>query len=219
MSQKGLFISFEGPEGCGKSTQVARLSERLAEHGREVVHVREPGGTATGEIVRGILQHDTADACIAPRAETLLFIASRAQLVAQVIRPALARGAVVVCDRFADSTLAYQGYGRGMSLDALAQLHAFALDGCVPEITLFLDIPLSVGFERIRGRQAADGSAPDRMERESQAFHARVHAGYLELAEQYPERIQRVDGTQSPDKVAAAIWQLVAPLLETGCTS
>jgi dTMP kinase len=213
VNDNGVFISFEGPEGCGKSTQIARLTAQLDARGYEVVHVREPGGTATGEIVRGILQHDVADEPIAPRAETLLFVASRAQLVTQVIRPALARGAVVLCDRFSDSTLAYQGYGRGMPLVALEQLHDFALDGCMPQLTLLLEVSLEVGFARLAGRQSADGSGPDRMERESRDFHARVHRGYDELATRHPERIQRVDGTASLDAVAAAVWSLVVPLL------
>lgn len=209
----GVFITFEGPEGSGKSTQIVLLAERLrAQRQVEVVTTREPGGTPVGEAIRGILQHDTAGSDIGAAAETLLFEASRAQLVEHVIRPALARGAVVLCDRFADSTTAYQGYGRGFDIDALLQLHAFALNGVNPTLTLLLDLDVEVGFKRIQARHGNTGGL-DRMERESQAFHSRVVEGFRDMAKRWPERFRRIDGSASVESVHASIWRQVEEIL------
>ncbi|MEI7435904.1 MAG: dTMP kinase [bacterium] len=202
------FITFEGPEGGGKSTQIASLAGRLRAAGNEVVVTREPGGTATGEAIRGILQHDTAGEALAAETELLLFAASRAQLVRMMLLPALARGAWVLCDRFADSTTAYQGYGRQLDLNRIAWLNAMAMGECRPHLTILLDVPVEVGFRRLTQRQAATATAHDRMEREAQDFHERVRAGFLELARREPERIRRIDATQAPEVVAEEIWRL-----------
>lgn len=211
---QGFFITFEGPEGCGKSTQIAMLAERLRASGRggEVVTTREPGGTPAGEAIRGILQHDTAGSDICAAAETLLFEASRAQLVHRVIRPALERGAIVLCDRFADSTTAYQGYGRGFDIEELLQLHAFALGGTWPDITLLLDLDAEHGFRRLKARNGG-AAGLDRMERESPEFHQRVVAGFREMASRWPVRFRRIDATGSVAAVHEAVWAVVEEAL------
>jgi dTMP kinase len=210
---RGFFITFEGPEGCGKTTQIAMLAERLRAGGKaEVVTTREPGGTPAGEAIRGILQHDTAGADICAAAETLLFEASRAQLVQRVIRPALERGAIVLCDRFADSTTAYQGYGRGFAIEELLQLHAFALGGTWPDMTLLLDLDVEQGFRRIQARQGG-AAGLDRMERESRDFHQRVVAGFREMAGRWPERFRRIAADGTVESVHEAIWTVVKEVL------
>ena len=213
---RGLFVTFEGPEGCGKTTQAARLARRLSAEGFEVVVTREPGGTPTGEALRDILQHDRSREPIVPEAEALLFEASRAQLVRRVIRPALDRGAHVVCDRFADSTTAYQGYGRGFDVEALLRLHAFATGGTEPDLTLLLDVEVAQGFARLGGRGAGAGSGRDRFEREDRTFHERVRAGYLALAERWPDRIRRLDASAGPDAVEARVWEILNERLRRG---
>ncbi len=209
----GRFITFEGPEGGGKTTQAKRLIARLREAGRDVLYTREPGGTPTGEAIRDILQHNKAGEPICDEAEVFLFAASRAQLVRTVILPALARGTIVVCDRFADSTTAYQGYGRGFPVEQMLAINAFAVGEAVPDITLLLDVPIAIGFERIHARQQELFQDADRIEREARAFHDRVRAGYLELAQRWPERFRRVDATQAPDDVERAVWELVSGVL------
>ncbi len=213
MDMKGVFITFEGPEGCGKTTQIARLAARLRAEGRDVVTTREPGGTRVGEAIRGILQHDTAGEAICAETETLLFEASRAQLVWHVVRPALARGAIVLCDRFADSTTAYQGYGRGFDIEAVIQLHAFALGDSWPDMTVLLDIDVEEGFRRLAGRHAAGGGGPDRLERESLDFHRRVAEGYRTLARRWPERIRPLNASRPADAVHEAVWRLVKGMI------
>jgi dTMP kinase len=210
----GLFITFEGPEGSGKSTQIISLVERLRAEGLDVVTTREPGGTPAGEAIRGILQHDTAGEDICAETETLLFEASRAQLVRHVIRPALERGAVVICDRFADSTTAYQGYGRGFDIDAVMQLHAFALGDTEPDLTLLIDVDVEEGFRRLHTRNNGDASGLDRMERESLEFHRRVYAGYHDLAKRMPERFTVIEGARSPDLVHEDVWTCVKKALD-----
>ena len=207
----GVFITFEGPEGGGKSTQIGQLADFLRGQGREVVLAREPGGTPAGEVVRNLLQHDTAGENLCAAAETLLFSASRAQLVHEVIAPALARGAIVLCDRFADSTTAYQGYGRGFDPEILSHLHAFALGKYWPHATILLDVPVEVGFARIRSRATGGGVTLDRMEREAQDFHTRVAEGFRTLASRYPDRFHVVDATQPPDEVQVTIRRALAP--------
>jgi len=206
MTTPGKFITFEGPEGGGKSTQLRRLAAALEQAGRRIVCTREPGGTPAGEAIRDILQHDKAGGPICPAAEALLFAASRAQLVRQVIRPALARGDWVLCDRFADSTTAYQGYGRGLPLAQVLAINAFALDGTLPDLTILLDLPVGDGLARLARRA---GGAKDRIEREALAFHERVRNGYLELARRWPERFRVVSAAADADAVAAAVWKLV----------
>ncbi len=209
----GVFITFEGAEGCGKTTQLGKLAERLRADGRDVVTTREPGGTPAGEAIRGILQHDTAGSDICAAAETLLFEASRAQLVQRVIRPALDRGAVVLCDRFADSTTAYQGYGRGFDIEDLLALHDFALGGTWPVLTILLDVSVEEGFRRLRARNAGQGTTLDRMERESQDFHRRVAEGFRDMARRWPQRFRLVDASGAPDAVHAVIWDLARTVL------
>lgn len=209
----GRFITFEGPEGGGKTTQAKRLLARLRAEGRDVLYTREPGGTPTGEAIREILQHDKTGEPICDQAEVFLFAASRAQLVRTVILPALDRGAIVVCDRFADSTTAYQGYGRGFPVEQMLAINAFAINGAEPDVTLLLDVPISLGFERVTGRQRELFEHADRIEREAHAFHERVRNGYLELAQRWPERFRRVDATRAPDEVEAMIWEIVKGVL------
>lgn len=207
---RGVFITFEGPEGSGKSTHIRTLAERLRAAGRDVVTTREPGGTRLGEAIRGLLQHDTAADAPVPRAETLLFCASRAQIVDQVIAPALARGAWVLCDRFSDSTLAYQGFGRGCPLDELARLSRFACDGLTPDLTLLLDLPVAAGARRIANRHRRQAGVPDRFEREETAFHARLRDGFLVLAAREPQRFRVIDSDRPLALVAASVWSSVS---------
>jgi len=210
----GVFLTLEGPEGSGKSSHTAALAAALRAQGREVVCVREPGGTAVGEAVRAILQHNAAGEAPCPETETLLYAASRAQLVRCAIRPALQRGCCVIADRFLDSSMAYQGYGRGFGVDRVLAANELAVDGAMPDLTLLLDVPADVGLARIRRRNRERGAAPDRMEREDAAFHGRVRQGYLELARRWPERIRVIDSTPPFDAVCAAIRAAVEPLLK-----
>ncbi|MGI6496665.1 MAG: dTMP kinase [Kiritimatiellia bacterium] len=203
---RGVFVTFEGPEGGGKSTQIRRLAARLGEMGLDVVTTREPGGTRLGESVRGLLQHDAAGETPCERAEPLLFCASRAQLVARVVEPALARGAWVLSDRFTDSTVAYQGYGRGLPVETLKALNAFATAGRVPDLTFVLDVPAEVGL----GRMAARDEGPDRFEREDAGFHARMRKGFLDLAREEPSRCVVVDASRDPDEVFDDLWSILS---------
>lgn len=207
--QRGKFISFEGPEGGGKTTQAQRLISRLEGVGLEVLYTREPGGTPTGEAIRDILQHNAAGEPISPGAEVLLFAASRAQLVAHVIVPALERGAWVVCDRFADSTTAYQGYGRGFDIEQMIAINDFAIANACPDLTLLLDVDLDEGFRRITDRHRDKDCPLDRIEQEAREFHERVRHGYLELAKRWPERFRTINGMGNPDEVENRIWELV----------
>lgn len=207
MSGRGTFISFEGPEGSGKTTQATRLVARLEGHGHRVLRVREPGGTPTGEAIRGILQHNQAGEPIDPATEVLLFAASRAQLVGCKILPALAEGTWVVSDRFADSTTAYQGFGRGFGLEAMQVINAFAIREAQPAVTFLLDLPVEEGLARVRRRSAQRNRALDRIESETIAFHQRVRDGYLDLARREPNRFRLVDALQSEEAVEAEIWE------------
>jgi dTMP kinase len=206
MSAPGLFISIEGGEGAGKSTVIAALREALDATGREVVLTREPGGTPEGEAIRGILL-DPANQ-LAPEAELLLMFASRAQLVRQLIRPALARGAVVVADRFTDASFAYQGGGRGLDMGRIAELERWAA-GLKPDLTLLLDVGVAQGLARARSR----GGEPDRIEREREDFFERVRATYLARAAAEPGRFRVVDASQPADAVRATVQALLADWL------
>jgi dTMP kinase len=200
---RGLFLTLEGPDGSGKSTQTRLLGARLKTAGVPHLVTREPGGTPVGEAVREILLH-ARELSPVPQADALLFNAARAQQVAEVIRPALARGLVVVCDRFNDSTLAYQGYGSGMPLDDLRVLGRFATGGLVPDLTILIDLPVGVGLRRKTGAEITRFE-----ERKDVDFHRRVRAGFLEMAAAEPDRWRTVDGQGAPDDVAAAIASIV----------
>lgn len=201
----GVFFTFEGPEGAGKTTQIARLSDALLERGYSVTRTREPGGDPFGERVRALLLD--RDASPIPIAELLLFAAARAQNVRTVIRPALDAGHVVLCDRFTDSTLAYQGYGRGLSPDAVRAVNTVATNGLHPLKTFLLDLPPTVGL----ARQSPD--AQDRLDRETLDFHERVRAGFLAVAAAEPDRIVTLNAAQSEDALFAQLLAAVLPLL------
>ncbi len=209
---RGLFITFEGSEGCGKSTQVRRLVERLAEEGREVLLTREPGGTAIGEKIRDLLQFAPESAAMVPETELLLFEASRSQLVREVIEPALQRGVLVISDRFYDSTTVYQGVARRLDPQLVALLNEFAVGHCRPDVTVVLDLDVETARARMLRRVRPLG-APDRMEQEPLEFYERVGAAYRELAAREPERVHLLNGAGTPDEIAAAIWTLIEPKL------
>ncbi len=204
---RGLFISFEGIEGCGKTTQLKRAQRCLEERGLPVLVTREPGGTAVGEAVRGVVL-EPLHVGMAPAAELLLYAAARAQHVAEVIRPALHDGRIILCDRYADSTAAYQGAGRGLPAEWLDTLHAIATSGLDPDLTVLLDLSAAVGLERARAR-----GLYDRLEHEAIAFHDRVREAFLRLAAEAPKRIKVVDADQSIDAVAAEVRGHIDALL------
>ncbi len=219
-----MFITFEGPEGAGKSTQIACLAESLREMGREVVTTREPGGVPAAEQIRELVLHGD----LGPETEALLFLAARAEHARVVLRPALERGAVVLCDRFNDSTLAYQGYGLGLDVETLRSLCRFASTGLVPDLTLLLDLPPEVGLRRRMpaGTRAAEqlhleidlgdsgAEAPpqaiNKMENRALDFHRRVRDGFLKEAERDPRRISIVDASRSIRQVQRDIWKQVS---------
>ena len=206
---RGYFITFEGPEGGGKSTQIQALARRLEGQGRTVLCLREPGGTATGNAIRAILQQGPGGEPIAPSAELLLFAASRAQLVERMIRPALERGDWVLCDRFYDSTTAYQGFGRGFDRATLKALQELATGGLKPDLTLLLDLDVKVGLERIRRRAVGSEQGLDRIECEQVDFHERVRNGYLVLAREEPARFRVIAADQNPVRIEAEIGKAV----------
>ncbi len=205
----GCFITFEGPEGSGKSTQVRLLAAWLVARGIEPVVTREPGGTRIGEQVRALL-HNPDHTEMTAEAEILLYSAARAQHVGEIILPALAAGKIVLCDRFYDSTFAYQGYGRGLALEALQQITAFATRGLVPNASLFLDVPPEIGLRR---RQTG-GEEMNRLDLETLVFHQRVREGYLKLLAKEPQRWHTIDATRPIDAVQAAVQHVVAALIE-----
>lgn len=227
-----MLITFEGGEGAGKSTQAELLAKRLREGGRETLVLREPGGTPLGEELRQLILNSVN---LAPTTELLLFLAARSELVHKVIRPALARGIDVICDRFIDSTAAYQGYGLGLDKTLIATLNASVIDDCVPDVTVLLDLDPEIGLAR-----ASEGSAGDQIEGHWQqglalqtpdevaakkggkrvggrdrAFHRRVHKGYQALAAAEPQRWLVLDATQPPDRLAQDVWARVQGLIES----
>jgi dTMP kinase len=204
----GLFVTFEGPEGGGKSTQLALLGERLETGGYAVCRLREPGGTALGDRLRALLLHED-DLRTQDRAEALLYAAARSQLVVERIRPALESGGVVLCDRYADSTLAYQGYGRGLPLDELTQVQRFAMGDLWPDLTVLLDLPVAVGLERKRAAEGTASGEWTRYEAEAREFHEHVRAGYRALAEREPRRWLVLDARAPVDTLHAAIFDAV----------
>ncbi len=206
---RGKFITFEGMDGCGKTTQLRLLASALRGAGREVVETVEPGGTDIGQQIRRILL-DPANAAIHARTELLLYFASRAQNVAQVIRPALDAGQIVLCDRFTDSTLVYQGCGRGLDAATVLQLDAIACQGLRPDVTVLIDIDLETSLARAKKRNARIGQSESRIDDESAAFHDAVRRGYLALAAHEPERFVVIDGRTDVGGVYARIQEALA---------
>jgi dTMP kinase len=216
---KGIFITFEGTEGGGKSTQIQILAERLREAGHRVRLLREPGGTPIGEEIRHTLKHSEASHAMTAEAELLLMNASRAQLVREVIRPALAAGEIVLCDRFYDSTTAYQGYGRQLDPERVKAIIEFAVGATRPDLTLLLDVPLEISEARRLSRSAeretrsAEPAPRDRLEEAGRAFFERVHQGFQAIAAAEPKRLRVIDASQSIASVSARIWENVSPLV------
>ena len=199
----GKLISFEGSEGSGKSTQIARLAAHFQKTQREVLTTREPGGTEIGEQIRNIIVHNSKGDEMCAETELLLFTAARAQLVREVIAPAIMRGAIVLSDRFLDSSTVYQGIGRNLAADPVARINRFAVGNVMPDLTVVIDVPTEVSLARLRQR-ASD--LPDRMERENLDFYTKVREGYLVLAQGMPERFLVIDGTKSAESIEKKIW-------------
>jgi dTMP kinase len=210
---KGLLISFEGTEGSGKSTQISLLAERLRSLGHHVRTVREPGGTPIGEEIRHTLKHSAANQAMTPETELLLMNAARAQLVREVIRPALAAGEIVLCDRYYHSTTAYQGYGRQLDLATVKRVVDFAVGDSRPDLTLLLLVPRAVSEERRLARQSTLPFMRDRIEEADSSFFKRVEKGYKAIAAEEPQRIKSLDASGNVDALRLAIWKLVEPFL------
>ena len=213
-SRGGLFLSFEGGEGTGKTTQIRLLAERLEALGRRTLVTREPGGTALGEAIRELLVRETEDPPV-PLAELLLYAADRAHHVARVLRPALEAGLVVLCDRYADATEAYQGQGRCLAEETVRMTNALATDGLWPDRTLLLDLDPSEGVRRALEREAPAANRPSaeaRFEAETMEFHRIVRAGYRAVAAREPARVRMVDASGLPEQVAARVWEAVEDL-------
>lgn len=212
-SRDGILITFEGIEGSGKTTQLRRLATQLREDGYRVIETREPGGTATAEQIRDLLLHGPGKLSetepMTAVCEACLILAARSQHVAHVIEPALQAGSIVLCDRFSDSTLAYQGYGRGLDVAMLRELNRLATGGLEPDLTLLFDVPVSTGLMR-RRKFAVE---QNRMDRESQDFYEKVRRGFLALAAREPERIKQIDGLPHPETVAVAVQSAVRAFL------
>jgi dTMP kinase len=213
---KGVLISFEGTEGCGKTTQIALLVERLAALGRVVRLVREPGGTPIGEEIRYTLKHSASNHAMMPEAELLMMNASRAQLVREILRPALAAGEVVLCDRYYDSTMAYQGYGRELDLQLVRAVIAFAVGDTRPDLTLLLQVPPEVSAARLASRQSTLPFIRDRIEEADRSFFERVRKGYDAIAAAEPDRIKVINAVGSVEAISSAIWHQVERLVATG---
>ncbi len=229
---KGLFVTFEGTEGSGKSTQIVTLFNRLRALGCVVRVLREPGGTPIGEEIRHTLKHSEANYAMTSEAELLLMNASRAQIVREIIRPALAAGEIILCDRFYDSTTAYQGYGRELDLIKVAEVIEFAVGETRPDLTLLLNVPIEVSETRRKTRQAMLLEVPqkedrkqvaplpfteklrDRMEEADRSFFERVEKGYQAIAVAEPNRIKKIDATQSKESISEEVWKLVEPLVK-----
>jgi dTMP kinase len=209
---RGLFITFEGPEGSGKTSQIRALYAALATDGYQVLLTREPGGTEIGDQIRAVL-HDTRNTAILPAAEILLYSASRAQLVGQVIGPALESGQIVLCDRYADSTLAYQGYGHGLSLESLQAITRFATGGLKPDLTIYLDISVEEGLKRKKLAFQAGESELNRMDLKEVAFHRRVREGYLRMVADEPERWLLLDASRPFEVIQSDIRAQVGEAL------
>jgi len=212
VSVRGLFLTFEGPEGSGKSTQLRLLAQRLRDAGRDVLESQEPGGTPIGMQIRRVLL-DPANKELCPTAELLLMFAARAQNVDQWILPALAQGRVVISDRFTDSTLVYQGAARGLGPEVVYDVDRVACRGLAPELTLVIDIDTETGLARARRRNDFSQSAETRIDEQAVSFHRRVREAYQRLAEDDPRRVRLIDGSRSREDIAAEVWNAVEPLL------
>ena len=208
MRTDGILVSFEGSEGCGKSTQIQLLQKIITEHGHEVVITREPGGTAIGEAIRHILKHAPESKNMFSETELLLFAACRAQLVREIIQPGLEAGKVILCDRFLDSTTVYQGVARQISDDPVQMINKFAVGDLMPDMTVVIDVPAEVSIARVKSRK---NKMPDRIEAENIDFYQRVRAGYLLLAQSFPERFFVIDGTLPVETISENIWAELQP--------
>ncbi len=209
-----VFITFEGPDGSGKSTQIQRVSDYLRQSGHNIYLTREPGGSDIGDQIRQVL-HDVHNTAMTARAEILLYSASRAQLVEQVIIPKLKQGNVVLCDRYADSTYAYQGYGRGLNFDNLRLITRFATQSLKPDLTIYLDLPVEEGLQRKEKANSAGAGEWNRMDQLAVDFHRRVRAGYLEMAQAEPNRWLVVDATASVEEIFKTICERLDNILAT----
>jgi dTMP kinase len=212
-SMKGLFITFEGNEGSGKTTQILLLAEKLRELGHKVRTIREPGGTPIGEEVRHTLKHSKQNEAMTAEAELLLMNASRAQLVREVIRPALAAGEIVVSDRFYDSTTAYQGYGRQLDLKMVKAVIDFAVGGTKPDLTLLFVVPPETSEARLRSRQVTLPFVRDRIEEADHSFFDRVAKGYEAIAAAEPKRVRVVNAARSIEAIRTDVWKIIQPAL------
>jgi dTMP kinase len=210
--KRGVFLTFEGPEGSGKSTQLRTLASRLRESGREVLETAEPGGTPIGMQIRRVLL-DARNQELCPTAELLLMFAARAQNVDQWILPALAQGHVVLCDRFTDSSLVYQGAARGLGAELIYEVDRIACRGLVPDLTLVIDIDIETGLARAKHRSDKTQDIETRMEEQSVTFHRQVREAYRQLAVEEPKRVRLIDGARNPEIVAVDVWSQVEPLL------
>lgn len=209
MSKRGLFITFEGMDGSGKSTQMRRLAARLRDMGRNVIETVEPGGPPIAMKIRRILL-DSANQELSPSAELLLYFASRAQNVDEVIRPALDRGDIVIADRFTDSSLVYQGCGRGLGVDAVRALETVACRGLKPDLTILVDVDAEASLARARARNQAEPHCETRMDDQSLDFHREVYRAYHALAEAEPERVKVVNGRAGIDDIERDVWSIVS---------
>ncbi len=202
----GLFITIEGGEGAGKTTLIARLTERIyTETKRRTIRTREPGGSPIAEAIRGVIL-DTKNTKMDPRTEALLYAAARRQHLVEIVMPALQRGNIVICDRFVDSSLVYQGYARGLGVDQVWDINRFATEDCMPSLTLYLDIEPEIGLARIADNKHRE---VNRLDLEGLAFHRKVREGYLQIAAKFPERIRTLDANQEPARLADEAWLLV----------
>jgi dTMP kinase len=215
--QRGIFITFEGPEGGGKSTQVKRFIEHLQQENCPVVHTREPGGTNISEKIRHIVL-DPNNKAMENKTEMLLYAAARSQHVAEIIRPALEQGNIVVCDRFIDASVAYQGYGLGISIEEIIKINAFATNDIVPDRTYLMDLPVELGMQRIaetRGHnEDLQAVGLDRIESKGLMYHRKVREGFLDIAKLEPKRITVVDASRTVAEIAAVVWQDFCKLIE-----
>ena len=207
MAEKGIFISFEGPDGAGKTTVMAAVADHFKQKfgDDQVLETREPGGTRISELIRDVL-FDDQNQNMDPRTEAMLFAAARRQLVVQKLKPALAAGKIILSDRYVDSSVAYQGAGRQLGIDRIWDLNQYAIDGCLPQLTIYLDLPVQIGLNRIAEFRA---DQVNRLDKEKLAFHEAVHQAFDQLADRHPQRIIKIDATQSKAKVIQAVLAAV----------